>query len=301
MKRVACLGLLTVDHRLVVDQVPGPNQKINALQSDVEFGGPAANAAATAAALGSTARLITAVGTGPLTDFAMSQLASLGVQTVDLLADRPGNPSVSTVLVTAGTGDRAVVSHNAQSVPEDLSLTGHELDDIDVLLIDGHHVNTAIRLAEQARQQGIMVLFDGGSWKPRTDELLQHVDIAVVSDDFLVPGESDVLAYLSGQGCAVAAQSAGPGAIQVLTDHERRAVPVTPEPSPADTLGAGDVLHGALAHYLAQALAAATLNDHGQGGLIDRIDDLIAEAAMVATESCRHPGAHGWFQAHTIT
>lgn len=282
---VACFGLLTVDHRLVVDQMPGPNQKITAQMSDVEFGGPAANAAATAAVLGSAARLITAVGHGPLTDFAVSQLAALGVETVDLMADQPGNPAVSTVMVTASTGDRAVVSHNAESVPEVLPLTGDELDGVDVLLVDGHHMNAAIRLAEQARHAGITVLFDGGSWKPRTEELLQHVDIAVVSDDFSVPGEANVLTYLGDHGCAMAAQSAGPGAIQVLSRNRRWDVAVSPVDSPVDTLGAGDVLHGALAHYIAEA------------GSVWDIDEVVAQAAAVATESCRHAGAHGWFAA----
>ena len=174
---VVCLGLVTIDHVLTVDAVPGPDEKIVARSSRLDFGGPAANAAATASLLGSEVTLVTAVGTSALTELAVSRLTGLGVTVVDLLADASGMPAISTALVTAGTGDRAVVSMNATGVETVTEVPSDLLDTAAVLLVDGHHIETAIPAAAAARRRGVPVLFDGGSWKRGTDRLLEHVDV----------------------------------------------------------------------------------------------------------------------------
>lgn len=62
------------------------------------------------------------------------------------------------------------------------------LEDATTLLVDGHHLRVAQVLARAARARGIPVLLDGGSWKPGLDRLLAHVDHAVLSADFALPG-----------------------------------------------------------------------------------------------------------------
>jgi len=254
-----------------------------ALRSDLEFGGPATNAAATAQVLGTPTRLVTATGSGALTSFAATQLGALGIDVVDLLANQAGNPPVSTVLVTQSTGDRAVVSANAVAVRPDLPLSGRELDSAALLLVDGHHMDAAARLAAEARARGIAVLFDGGSWKAGTEALLAQVDVAVVSRDFAVPVGGDVLDYLAAKGCWAAAQTAGQGSIRVLLNGAHHTVAVPPVAGLIDTLGAGDVLHGALAHRMTHDPSPAAFLTN------------LAYAAKVATASCAYAGAHGWF------
>ena len=115
MGRVVACGLATLDVVQRVAAVPGPNDKIVARGLLVESGGPAANAAVTAVALGVEARLVTRVGGGPLGRLVAADLAAHGVQVMDLA--RPDDaPALSTVLVTEGTGERAVVSVNATTV-----------------------------------------------------------------------------------------------------------------------------------------------------------------------------------------
>jgi len=275
---IVAFGLLTVDHRLTVVDVPLANQKIVAVDSDLDFGGPAANAAATARVLGMPTRFVTAVGSGMLTDFALGRLRTLGVDVIDLLADEPGEPSVSTVMVTQSTGDRTVVSHNAVSVRDNLPLTGHELGDASVLLIDGHHMQTAIRLCQSARERGITVLFDGGSWKAGTDQLLKYVDIAAISQDFVPPGGDDAMTFVASVGCRWVVQTCGAQPIRVLQDWCADEVAV-PQVDVVDTLGAGDVFHGALAYFVARD-AGETFLEH------------VRQAGVVASQSCRYKGAH---------
>ena len=279
---VVCLGLLTIDHVLTVDAVPGPDEKVVARSSTLDAGGPAANAAATASLLGSEVTLVTAVGTSALTDLAVSRLTGRGVTVVDLLADAPGMPAISTVLVTADSGDRAVVSMNATAVEAGTDVPPDLLDTAAVLLVDGHHIETAIPAAVAARRRGIPVLFDGGSWKAGTDRLLEHVDVALVSSDFSPPDGSDPLAYLTRAGCPVAARSDGPRPIVGRIDDERFEVPVD-QVDVVDTLGAGDVLHGALAHFMATSYERPS-----------SVPGLVRAAAVVAGASVRHAGARGW-------
>ncbi len=283
MASVVCLGLTSIDLTYVVDRVPRPDEKVTARASTLDVGGPAANAARVAAVLGGDVRLVTAMGDGSLASMAVGLLTRRGVEVRDLLEGEPGAPPVSTVLVTGSTGQRAVVSLNAGAAPREPRLRGDELaDDARVLLLDGHHMAAATALARQARARGIPVVLDGGSWKPGTDELLGWVDVAVVSSDFSPPEGGDVLALLRRAGCRVVAQSAGPGPVEVLDDVGRRVVepPAVAPGRVVDTLGAGDVLHGALALLVAR---------EGVGA-----QRWVERACAVASESCRHAGALGW-------
>src|SRR5659263_261296 len=63
---LVCCGLVTLDVLQVVERLPAPDEKVVATDLDVGFGGPAANAAATAVALGVRTRLVTALGSGCL-------------------------------------------------------------------------------------------------------------------------------------------------------------------------------------------------------------------------------------------
>lgn len=299
---LAC-GLTTVDLVQTVDAVPTANEKVTASSATTDVGGPAANAARTAAALGAAVRLVTALGEGPLARLARSLLAADGVEVAADLAGA-GDVPLSTVLVTGATGERAVVSANARGRevrdPEPAEvvaatdwLTGPATPADPpggALLVDGHLIPAQVALARAARAAGIPVLLDGGSWKPGLETLLAHVDVALVSADLTVPEDlpeaahGDVLATLATLVPAGAwvARSAGGGDIEALGPGGARhtiAVRPVPESEVADTLGAGDVLHGATAAALAAGLDPAAA---------------IAAGARVASRSVRHPGALGW-------
>ena len=300
MGRVVACGLATLDVVQRVAAVPGPNDKIVARGLLVESGGPAANAAVMAVALGVGARLVTRVGGGPLGRLVAADLAALGVEVMDL-AGPDDAPALSTVLVTEGTGERAVVSVNATTAAGRVP-TGAEvaaaLAGATAVLVDGHHLDLAVPVAATARCLGIPVLLDGGSWKPGLGALLTHVDVAVVSADFAVPadarpgggGAGDVLADVASFGPRVVARSAGAGPIEVLTGAGRATVPV-PAVTVVDTLGAGDVLHGALAAWLATRGMGGGADTRGAGpGPMPGL----AFAAEVASASCASEGARGW-------
>ncbi|RHA44306.1 PfkB family carbohydrate kinase [Cellulomonas rhizosphaerae] len=276
--RLVCCGLATLDVVQVVDALPGPDAKVVARSLAVTFGGPAANAAATAVALGVPARLVTALGRSPLSTLVRSGLEAAGVEVVDLL-DGPGSPAVSTVLVTRSTGERAVVSVNATGVTG-LGSAAAWAADATAVLVDGHHLSAAAELAAAA---DVPVLLDGGSWKPGLESLLAFVDHAVLSADFRLPEPAaDLAAAVAALGPSSVAVSAGAGAIRLVVRGVGSWISPPEVDDVVDTLGAGDVLHGATGAALARGAGIA---------------DALAAGAVVASESVRHPGALGWVAA----
>ena len=70
----------------------------------------------------------------------------------------------SSIWVHAATGDRTVVSINAtriQAKPE--FLPDDLLQAVGIVLIDGHQMAIGEAIAQQAQQQNIPVIIDGGS------------------------------------------------------------------------------------------------------------------------------------------
>jgi sugar/nucleoside kinase (ribokinase family) len=270
---VVCCGLTTLDLVYEVDSPPTADQKIVAHGLLLDVGGPAANAARVANALGCRVTLVTALGGGPLAVLLRDRLAGIEVEDI---APSGHRPPVSTALVS--DGKRAVVSMNATRLSSPAEPLVRE--DVDALLVDGHLMGPAVTLATAARRAGIAVVLDGGSWKEGTWDLLPHVEIAAVSADFSLPGGGDVLAGLLDAGAAAAVRTNGPDPVEVLTPAGGFTVEV-PATTVVDSLGAGDVFHG--------ALVAAVAGGTGLGAAIE-------QAAAAASASVAHRGVLGWRQ-----
>lgn len=283
------VGLGTLDVIQLVDRVPGPDEKLTAREQTVAAGGPAANAAVTFAHLGGAARLLTGIGTHPLGVAVTAELRELGVSVLDLAADSTQPPAVSSILVTASTGDRAVASTNASGYrltpPPDLDTL---VAACDIVELDGHHMELATATARLARATGRRTVLDGGSWKAGTERLLPSVDVAVCSDDFRPLGTNtpaDVLRFLREHGVVWCAVSRGGRPIEWAGPEGGGSVDV-PAVRVSDTLGAGDVLHGALTHHLA---APGHLTSYG-------FEEALRAAAGVASRACASFGTRAWLK-----
>ncbi|MFF6783445.1 PfkB family carbohydrate kinase [Streptomyces sp. NPDC012510] len=283
------VGLCTLDVIQLVDHVPGPDEKLTAREQIVAAGGPAANAAATFAHLGGAATLLTALGSHPLGVAVAADLGSLDVTVVDLAADSVEPPAVSSVLVTASSGDRAVASTNATGYrlapPEHLDAL---VAACDIVELDGHHMELAVAAARAARAADRPVVLDGGSWKPGTEKLLPLIDVAVCSDDFRPPGTSaptHTLRFLRDHGVGWAAISRGGRSVLWQGPEDTGTVEV-PVVTVADTLGAGDVLHGALTHRLA---VQGVLTTEG-------FVEALRGATAVASRACATFGTRAWMR-----
>ncbi|TNC26066.1 PfkB family carbohydrate kinase [Amycolatopsis alkalitolerans] len=268
---VLLAGLCTIDVVQRVAELPAPGEKVQSLSVDVAAGGPAANAAVTVAALGGRARLLTVLGSHPLAGLARADLSACGVDFVDIAPSVADPPALSAVAVRDRDGERTVVSRNAANSPA-FSGAPWELDGVSAVLVDGHHPELALGTARWARAQGIPVVLDAGSWKPVLDELLPLVDIAACSAHFRAPGPD-----LLDRGVATVITTAGADPVRWRTASAAGEVPV-PATEARDTLGAGDVWHGALAY--------------GVGRF--ELPELIRYANEVAARRVRYAGPRAW-------
>ncbi|QIR40400.1 sugar kinase [Tolypothrix sp. PCC 7910] len=278
------VGLVTLDLIYLADSPPQNNQKIVATDYTVAAGGPATNAAVTFSHLGNQATILGVVGSHPMTQLIRTDLAAYKVAIADLYPTTNAAVPVSSIIVTQSTGERAVVSINAvktqassSSIPADI------LQNIDIVLIDGHQMAVGIEIAQMAKAQNIPIVIDGGSWKSGFEELLPFVDYAICSANFHPPNyqtAAEAFAYLSALKIPHIAITHGEQPIEYLSCGDSGVVNV-PQIQPVDTLGAGDIFHGAFCHHILQA----------------NFTDALAEAAKVAANACQFFGTRRWMEA----
>lgn len=277
------VGLSTLDIVYAVDEFPRANSKVAARSQDVFTGGPATNASIAFAHLGGRASLVTAVGRHALADSIKAELRHYSVNLIDLNPDFALSPVISSISVDK-MGERNVVSANAVrvSVP-DVQVNQAALENASILLVDGHYMPACQAWASSARARGVPVVLDGGSWKPGTEILLRFVDTAICSDDFAPPGcatKDDVMAYLKHCGVRNMAITRSDLPIVYRTSAASGLLPV-PKIEPIDTMGAGDIFHGAFCYFASAGC---------------EFIQALAEAAKVAAESCRHRGTREWMR-----
>jgi sugar/nucleoside kinase (ribokinase family) len=259
------VGLTTLDCIYQVEHVPGADEKVVAQDSLLVAGGPATNAAVMFRHLGHEAVVVSALGNHPVTSLIRADLADQKVQLIDLMPDAVEPPPLSTILVTAATGERSVVSRNAvgrQVTPP--GNWGTWLEGIDIVLIDGHQMALGQVIAAGARQRGIPVVVDAGSWKPGFEEVLPLASHVIAASTFRTPSESTaegMLEALQQWGIMEVAVTFGSEPIRWRRGDTRGNIAV-PQVSVKDTLGAGDFFHGAFCYYrltldFPEALAAA--------------------------------------------
>ena len=275
------VGLISLDVIYLVKHLPRENQKMVALNYTAAAGGPATNAAVTFSYLGNQATALGMLGAHPIRHLIMEDLKMQGVAIADLNPSYPEPPPTSSIMVTESTGDRAVVSLNAvrlQAAPE--QIPANILHGIDVVLIDGHQMAVGSAIAHQAKARGIPIVVDGGSWKPGFETVLSLADYVICSANFYPPtGKTgpEPLSYLKGLGVPHIAITHGAEPIAFISEGLSGRLPVA-QINPVDTLGAGDIFHGAFCHYLLQS----------------SFPDALAQAAQVATQACQFFGTRSW-------
>ncbi|NJM72963.1 MAG: sugar kinase [Scytonema sp. RU_4_4] len=282
------VGLVTLDLIYLAQSPPLNNQKIVAADYTITAGGPATNAAVTFSHLGNQATVLGVVGCHPMTQLMKGDLANYKVEITDLNPTTQNAPPVSSIIVTQATGERAVISINAvktqatsESIPPEVLQNVDQ--NVDIVLIDGHQITVGNEIAQTARAKNIPVVIDGGSWKNGFEKVLSFVDYAICSANFHPPNchtEDEVFAYLSGFGISHIAITHGQKPIRYL-QHGKAGVIDVPAVQAVDTLGAGDIFHGAFCHYI----------------LRESFTTALEQAAHIAAFSCRFFGTRRWMHS----
>ncbi len=277
-------GRATIDLSYVVADFPAENDKVFSEAFVLQPGGTALNAAVTFSLLGGKGTVVSAFGNGVFGSLVKAQAQNrYGLAVFDLAGDAPFDLPMSSIVVNPGKGSRTILNTPKRAIdPASCPFDPADIPAPGMVLVDGYELEGG-RLAwiEGWKRKGAVIVFDGGSWKETTGGLIPLVDVAICSERFRIPGfpgREETIAELHRQGIGKVAFTHDGEPILASENGAAKRIPV-PQVDAVDTLGAGDVLHGAFCHY------------YGTNGDFARSLEL---AAGVASESCRRFGTHTW-------
>jgi sugar/nucleoside kinase (ribokinase family) len=254
----------------------------------------------TFAFLGGLATLLTGLGRSSRADSLRADLRRAGVRLIDAAEDDDSEPALTFLRPdtrhTDPTEDPLEVFYiHSPSGPRlrpppslDTLVTESR-----VVVVDSHHpdlANAAVRAAQEHRR---LCLVDGRDWTQVTPHLLHFADVAVCSADSRLRDHrrrvpKDPLGFLLDGGASWAVITDGPRPIRwVSRAHGIQPDIPVPEIEVADTLGAGDVFHGALTH----AIASLPVVDD------DSFGTALQFAARAAAYSCQSYGTRDWMNS----
>lgn len=280
---ILCIGIPVRDLTFRVEAVPERGSKVNASYLTEICGGNALNAAIAVARLGGRVSFAGPMGDAGETSsgFILERMAQEGIDTSRVVC-MPGLTMPISAIMIEPSGERTL------TIYRDPALWTVKLPDIDVLLADCQALLVesrcapfAISLCTEARQRGIPVIAGVDRAMSLQDSLLtaaSHLLFASeqVQETASIPDDGEALKRLAGLTPAFLAATRGPrGTIWLNERGEREETPAFPVEA-IDTLGAGDVFHGAFTLRLAEgspvrealrfAAAAAALKCTRHGG-----------------------------------
>ena len=272
MAEVLSVGMAVADLVFRVHGIPSRAEKYRARALETVVGGPAANAAIAVARLGGRAVLVTRLGEDAI---AGTVRAGLEAEGVACRIRRRGRSPVSAAMIDAA-GERQVVNFPGDALVGEAGT----LDGIapGAVLVDAHWTEAALAGLSLARSRGVPGVVDA---EPAAAEpVLEAASHVAFSRSGLAAftGIDDKEAALLAAARRLDAWiCVTDGAAGVSHVRGRRVMTVPAFPVRAvDTLGAGDVWHGAFALRLAEgagetaavgfANAAAALKCTGIGG-----------------------------------
>jgi len=279
MTSVLVVGMATVDFLFEVDVMPTSTEKYSAGNAQIIGGGGAANAACAIAKLGGHALLAARVGDDMIGKLIVEELKVNSVDCSLLIASDNARSSFSSVLLDA-QGERQIVNYRGCDLSDDVSAI--ELASPTAVLTDTRWTKGTIAALRLARENGIPGVLDAEApCSPEAMALASHIAFSRQGLESLagsLGSISDIEAALrmvaTSYPAWIAVTDGGNGAYILNKgefDHEPASMVDV-----LDTLGAGDVWHGAFTWRLGCgnnekdsvrfANAAATLKCSRSGG-----------------------------------
>ncbi len=282
MSRALFIGRSVLDVTALVEDFPGPDGKAQALANDMIPGGSALNAAVTFAHLGGAAALATSLGSpGPVKDFLSSELSVRNVTVHDICDDPEYQLPLSTVVSTRSQGTRMIVNGAGDECKTVHSRHDLIMDGPDLIQIDQYERHFVAAHTDALRSFEGPIVLDGGSWKDWSPDFLRLADIPIVSEVFCPGGPRTFANMCAELGIFRWAMTQGQGGV-IWRDEGGEGEITALEIDVVDTLGAGDIFHGAFCHaYLASGKFVGALHT----------------ANEIAGRSCAHAGTRSWMDA----
>ncbi len=254
MAEVICVGVAFLDHVFEADKPASNDSKTFAREYAQSGGGMAATASVAVSLLGGKAILWGRLGDDEVGDTILDGLAHRGVQ-IEFIRRIPGAQSPVSSVVVGEQGVRQAIVFPGRGLDNDPSwLPLDRIADTSALLVDPRWPEAAMAALERARSNQIPAVLDADVGpQPVPRELVELCSHAVFSLAGLAQfaDTSDIdggLRKAQEATDAVVATTAGSQGFYWLDSEssQTKHVPAM-DVSPIDTLGAGDVFHGAFA------------------------------------------------------
>lgn len=290
MVKIVTTGVAVVDFVFFLDEMPRLAEKYRARDAQITGGGGAANAAAAIARLGGNAVLATRLGVDQVADMIAAGLEADGVDCSMIRRFAGRRSSFSSVFIDQ-TGERQIVNYRDPDLPMGSDWLEAALpDDFGAALADTRWPDGAETLMRVARERGLPGVLDAEA-PIREAEAALHLASHIA---FSAQGLRDWCGHEDlDRGLIDIASEAG--TFVCVTDGENGVrwrhgdasgfVPAF-QITPLDTLGAGDVWHGAFAFRLGEGAAP---------------DDAIRFANAVAAIKCTRTNGRAGYPSRVET
>lgn len=257
---ILCAGIAVLDEVFRVERFAVPDVKTQASEFLSVNGGNAANAAVAITHLGGRAGFVGPLG-GPAGEDPNGDrlLTLLARETIDCSAcpRMAGVPSPISAIAIDTRGERAIVNFRDDRLtaarPADPAAL---VADADAVMADNRFPEFVLPICKAARQRGIAVVLDADEPRHQNNELLTIASHIVFSAEGLraTTGIDDLASALTRAGeltPAFLAVTDGTNDVLWLDQGAPRRFPAF-KVETVDTLGAGDVFHGAFALMLTE-------------------------------------------------
>jgi sulfofructose kinase len=281
--RILCIGMPVRDLTFRVPGVPARGSKEHATHFDEICGGNALNAAIGIVRLGGRASICGPMGDARETSsrFIFEQMAHEGIDTQHIVHMRGLVTPISAIMIDPSGERTNVTFRDPELWKVELPDTATLLADCDAILTESRCAQFCTDLCAEARRRGIPVIVDVDGAMSLREGLLTASSHLVFSSEPLqqtadVSDDGQALKMIAKLTPSFLAGTRGPRGTIWLDEHQDlQETPAFPVHT-VDTLGAGDVFHGAFAlaitegQQLRQALrfasAAAALKCTRFGG-----------------------------------
>lgn len=252
--RILCIGMPVRDLTFQVRGLPARGFKVGAERFQEIAGGNALNSAIAIAKLGGSATICGPMGDAGETSsrYIFDEMAKLGIETQDIV-HMPGLVTPISAIMIDPSGERTIITFRDPRLWKvHLPDTNRLLDDCDAILTENRCAEFCTELCAEARRRGIPVIVDVDHVMSMREGLLTASSHLIFSSEALqatadVADDAAALHKLAKVTSSFLAGTRGPqGTIWLDPNGALQETPAFPVHT-VDTLGAGDVFHGAFA------------------------------------------------------